>query len=96
MTCKDCILEPKCILRISFFMGDDELPGKELTDIEKRCKSFKNKSDFVEVVRCEKCKHGDVSIMALSKDGEEYIGCYCNLKNIVTDIDDFCSYGERK
>ena len=52
MTCKDCILEPKCILRISYSMGDDETTGKELTDIEKRCKSFKNKADFVEV------KHG--------------------------------------
>lgn len=31
-------------------------------------------SDVVEVVRCEKCKHGDVSTFSLSKDGEEYIG----------------------
>lgn len=52
-------------------------------------------ADVVEVVRCEKCKHGDVSTFSLSKDGEEYIGCYCSLKNIVMDIDCYCSSGER-
>lgn len=50
MTCEDCIYEPQCILRISYGMGDDG--DKELTDMEKRCKPFKNKSDYVEV------KHG--------------------------------------
>lgn len=51
MTCKDCIYEPKCILRISYFMGDDEITGKELADMGKRCKSFKNKADFVETIK---------------------------------------------
>lgn len=51
MTCKDCIYEPHCILRISYGMGDDG--DKELNNMEKCCKSFKNKSDYAEV------KHGE-------------------------------------
>lgn len=52
--------------------------------------------EAVEVVRCEKCKHGEVSIHRMSIDGEEEIGCYCELKGKVTDIDGFCSCGERR
>lgn len=51
MTCKDCIYEPQCILRISYGMGDND--DKPLTDMEKRCKPFKNKADYAEV------KHGE-------------------------------------
>ena len=88
MTCKDCILEPKCILRISYSMGDDEITGKEFTDIEKRCKSFKNKADFVEVVRCKDCKYK--SIMS---DGKTLA---CIRQSAYKKPTDFCSYGERK
>ena len=50
MTCKDCIYEPQCILRISYGMGDDG--DKKLNNMEKCCESFKNKADYAEV------KHG--------------------------------------
>ena len=53
-------------------------------------------ADVVEVVRCKECKHGDVSTFSLSKDGEEYIGCYCSLKNAVTNVDYYCASGERR
>lgn len=53
-------------------------------------------ADVVEVVRCEKCKYGDVSCHARTIDGKETIACYCNLKNKVTDVDDYCSSGERR
>ena len=53
-------------------------------------------ADVVEVVRCEKCKHGDVSTFSLSIDGEEEIACYCNLKKKTTDLDGYCPNGERK
>ena len=49
MTCKDCLYEPQCILRISYGMGDDD--DKELTDMENRCKPFRNKADYAEVKR---------------------------------------------
>lgn len=52
-------------------------------------------ADVVEVIRCEKCKHGNVSTISKTKDGQEKIACYCNLKKMVTDIDDYCPNGER-
>ena len=60
------------------------------------CNDFKNKADFVEVVRCEKCKYGDVSTISKAKDGQEEIACYCTLKNRVTDLDSYCPSGKRK
>lgn len=44
--------------------------------------------DAVEVVRCEKCKHGRKMI------GNSYY--YCVPHNTKMYADDFCSYGERK
>ena len=52
-------------------------------------------ADFVEVVRCEKCKHGEVSIISKTTDGKERIACYCNVKNGVTDLNSYCPSGER-
>ena len=84
----------------------DELSDAEkealLTQIEEtdmtiaECGNFKNKADFVEVVRCEKCKHGDVSIIGKSKDGEETVACYCNLEGKVCSLEWYCPNGERK
>jgi hypothetical protein len=45
------------------------------------CPHFKNKADFVEVVRCNDCKHWD--------NGD----CYRLELSLPTD---FCSYGEGK
>jgi hypothetical protein len=44
-TCKDCIHEKVCGYYVEF---EDEADD---------CPHFKNKADFVEVVRCEKCIH---------------------------------------
>ena len=59
------------------------------------CGCFRNKADYVEVVRCEKCKHGEVSIISRTTDGKERIACYCNFKNGVTDLNSYCPSGER-
>ncbi len=86
MTCKDCVHEEICDIPI-------------ITDGRKNasnCKKFKNKADFVEVVRCKKCKYGDVGTFSLSKDGQEDIACYCNLKKVVTDLDSYCPSGKRR
>lgn len=59
--------------------------------------------DAAPVVRCKDCKHGELYARI---DGET--GVYCNCSNSIfqyanehtftpaRDIDDFCSYGERK
>lgn len=62
-----------------------------LTEIE-----YMPTADVVEAVRCRDCKHGDVSIHRMSIDGEEETRCYCELKGKVTDVDSFCSGGERR
>lgn len=86
MTCKDCIHYNVCNYHI-----DEETPF-EVTE----CNNFINKADFVEVVRCEKCKYGDVSTISKTIDGKEDIACYCKLKGKTTDINSFCSCGERR
>ena len=73
MTCKDCIHRGLCDAH-GYIDADD-------------CAFFKNKADFVEVVRCEKCKH--------------YVANYCTrdingrTNMFRMNADDFCSYGER-
>ena len=59
------------------------------------CSAFKNKGDFVEVVRCKDCKHYDNS--------EGICWCKLNSKFFPGGLDwhgfpedGFCSYGERK
>ena len=87
-TCKDCLYYEVCPLGLV-------IKGKTGT-----CLKFKNKADFVEVVRCKNCEsfiekgneflRNDVfgfcekSRTGFFDDGEEVYG------------NDFCSYGERK
>lgn len=47
-TCKDCIYRAMCYKREHY--------GKEN---EEPCEMFRNKADFVEVVRCKDCKYGE-------------------------------------
>ena len=66
---------------IEYKMGSDGL-----------CGWFKNKADFVEVVRCKNCKH--------SQEQDKVFGITdykCSKHNIsCLSPYDFCSYGERK
>ena len=91
MTCKDCILEPKRILCISYFMGDDEITGEELTDIEKRCKSFKNKADFVEVEKYNELRENFVDFAC---SGVNNLAPYCENRCVeCVDEQGWCRYG---
>lgn len=75
-TCKDCIHDEICDMPI-------------ITDGRKNasnCKKFKNKSDFVEVVRCAECLHYDF----------QHHQCDNPLGLWSTYMDKFCCYGERK
>ena len=79
MTCRDCVYSKVC-------PKAKHIENYHLTG---GCSDFKNKEDFVEVVRCRDCKYS-YFIKSCSKY-ECRKGCgilkYCN---------DFCSYGERK
>ena len=87
MTCNDCSSYEVCYA-VHAAGGFQEYA--------EACKNFKNKADFVEVVRCEKCKYGDVSTITKAKDGQDEIACYCNLKKVVTDVHSYCPRKERQ
>ena len=89
MTCKDCIHYDVC----------QDLRYGDITDCDsKDCGGFfQNKADFVEVVKCEKCKHdihngGDCDRVLIHTkrnlvlEQNEYL--YYKLN--------YCEYGERK
>lgn len=86
MTCKDCIHEDLCKDRLSK-QGYTMYADKNL--IVEDCEFFKNKADFVEVVRCKDCKHWRTEH-----------GGFCEASNALCEVNnantDFCSYGERK
>lgn len=72
MTCKDCIHYEVCNYHIT-----EETP---LT-VDECSLGFKNKADFVEVVRCKDCAYRYTK--------------YCNAKHERADMD-YCSSGDEK
>ena len=70
--CNNCLCAEVC-----------EIVGKYPVD---DCEYFKNKADFVEVVRCKDCAR-------VNKYKERY---FCSCDNTQMKPYDFCSYGERK
>jgi hypothetical protein len=71
MKCNDCIYEKMCESRYE----------------REHCLSFKDKANFVEVVRCKDCKH----LNPMGSGGYRK----CLRDNLWKDTDDFCSRGER-
>ena len=84
MSCKDCIHYDVCVIVEHSDTDYDHYS-------EYGCEDFKNKADFVEVVRCEKCKHYE----AVKKHNDDFDG-WCVLYDGLTCKNDFCSYGERR
>ena len=90
MTCKDCVHEKPC-----FEYGNilDPLSGGVI------CDSFKNKADFVEVVRCSECRFNVANMEKDEYDTTDYSGEDIVCSYFMTDgmlPDDFCSYGKRR
>ena len=97
MICKDCLhYDDVCDGYIPSDLDQDVWDycekgmADQIPDIEKRCDSFKNKADFVEVCHCEKCKHYELYEQIEDFDGR------CTLSGIEFDKDFHCGYGERK
>lgn len=80
-TCKDCLSEKVCRHN-----DGHNLFCKE----DYNCPHFKNKADYVEVVRCRDCIYWD----GRGYDGR-CEGYHNGLIRDYTNYDDFCSYGER-
>lgn len=72
MTCKDCLLRPMCF-------AVREIGEKDRC--AEHCPKFKNKADFVRVVRCKDCAYRYTK--------------YCNAKHERADMD-YCSSGDEK
>ena len=84
MTCKDCIHNELC--------GTFTRPcyPDEANASERLCQDFKNKADFVEVVRCKDCKHEYT-------DSFGQMWCRLHRKHEgerLVEENHFCSYGE--
>ena len=82
MSCYDCIHCDRCSDFESGFSA-------HCVNVSK-CKHFRNKADFVEVVRCKDCKYWEE---------EEGFGMFCShWASMLTESqpDDFCSCGERR
>ena len=87
MTCKNCIYYEVC----KDYLVECAEHG-EADRINNPCTKFKNKADFVEVVRCKGCK------FAREQDKVFGITDYKCSKHNISCLSpyDFCSYGERK
>lgn len=86
MTCKDCIHIDVCNeheILMHTVNNLYELMYQE--GVDKSCKHFRNKADFVEVVRCKDCRHANDC------------GTICHY-GVGRDVkpDHFCGYGEKK
>lgn len=89
MTCKDCVHDDVCEHWKNSVFGSDALYPKE-----NDCEHFKNKADYVEVVRCKDCKH----YWSYKSIGGFY-NCKCTFDpEYDTPVHEmhFCGYGERK
>ena len=81
-TCKDCLHIDVCYMVEHYGFDIDE------NHQEYDCHQFKDRTKYVEVVRCKDCKHG------CAIDSGNYL---CNRKMIgKVRPDDFCSFGERR
>lgn len=81
-TCKDCLHHPVC--RLPFNTSETQVEFAHV------CHHFKNKADFVEVVRCKDCIH---HFPPPHPEGQY---SKCKHSCLHTKMTDYCSYGERK
>ena len=91
MTCKDCIHYDDCL-------NDERTRYYSATIscnvVEKHCDFFKDKTDFVEVVRCVKCKYRVTHTCPIT--GIKTLFCDYGISPVAVEPTHFCSYGERR
>lgn len=85
MTCRDCISFAECLEYESTpYYGLDAA----CNNVEELCENFKNKADFVEVVRCKDCN----KTIGRSITGDRL----CVVHEISVPDDYYCASGERR
>lgn len=95
MTCKDCLHYKRCKTlaeEIGTILDDTNKMA------EKICSHFKDKSRFIEVVRCFECQHKvDINGRVMCKRSAQKSQYYDEWEGLTaTTNNHFCSYGERK
>ena len=91
MTCKDCLHYDACLDNQG--CGEFEfVTNVNYEDMKEWCGAFKNKADFVEVVRCKDCKNHYWE----QEPCHGKIRYFCHRTNLQTGRYSFCSYGERQ
>ncbi len=84
MTCKDCAWFDVCY-KVEHY-------GR---DTETICQSFKNKADYVEVVRCKDCTFRQpIDEGRYTFKGKPAMVCILHSKAVAED--GYCSYGEKR
>ena len=78
-TCKDCVHYAVC----TFHITENE---------NEKCMHFKNKADFVELVRCKDCKH--YTNIDTYRNPPRLDFHWCNKLGNITKENDYCSYGK--
>lgn len=94
MTCKDCIGYKFCSRGRN---GQTNFYGKDVAcnNVDILCNDFKNKADFVEVVRCSECRH-KVDYCGRIMCGRMMYRFNTGVGGLVaTKPEHFCGYGER-
>ena len=79
MKCNDCIYEKMCESRYE----------------REHCLSFKDKANFVEVVRCKDCKHCEQVYLCKFKGGEAELAYTCRVIDKRVSPNHYCGCGER-
>lgn len=84
-TCKDCIHDKLC----------DEwavTSGMPFVNAD-TCQHYKNKADFVKVVRCGKCKYRITQTCPIT--GTESLFCDYGINPVAVEPTHYCGYGEK-
>lgn len=86
-SCKDCLQYDVCECA-------DGLEYRDAEHLKRDCPRFKNKADFVEVVRCKGCQHFS-PFEYFEQQGQCMNPSGLNGIDACVSENDFCSYGER-
>lgn len=99
MNCKDCVHCDVCEYHEDLYIEIDITGEQEKTiyfsNVENECNHFKNKADFVEVVRCMDCVFWDTESKGLSDEHICKMHSY-GVHSRYTIPNDYCSYGESR
>ena len=96
--CKDCMCFEVCDKKFQYmFIGSPFCMSNYMYGVEERCKDFKDKSQFIQVVRCKDCRYF-ISKANLTDEYDNPLGYdgLCDNNDKYTDANDFCSCGKRK